>query len=108
MICYRMGMEDAEVMAKEFAPTFNEYDLINIERLSSVVKLMINGTGSKPFNMGPLPMAPAGSKEMADAVRQLSRLKYGKPREEIESYLLESSKVAEAMSSGTFDMEKGL
>jgi hypothetical protein len=41
MICFRIGVEDAEIMAKEFAPVFNEFDVINIERFNAYVKLMI-------------------------------------------------------------------
>src|SRR5437762_13095385 len=32
MVCFRIGVEDAETMAKQFSPVFNEYDLINIDR----------------------------------------------------------------------------
>lgn len=107
-ICFRIGVEDAEVMAKEFAPVFNEFDLVNIDRFNAYVKLMINGTASKPFNMGTLPPRSGGSKETADAIRQLSRLKFGRTKEEVEAALLESSKVAEFMSAGPASIEKGL
>ena len=30
MISFRIGPEDSETMAKQFAPTVNEYDLINL------------------------------------------------------------------------------
>ncbi|MEK7075181.1 MAG: type IV secretion system DNA-binding domain-containing protein, partial [Patescibacteria group bacterium] len=54
-ICFRIGVEDAETMAKEFSPVFSDFDLVNIDRFSAYVKLMINGTGSKPFNMQTMP-----------------------------------------------------
>jgi hypothetical protein len=74
-ICFRIGVEDAETMAKEFAPVFNEFDLVNIDRFNAYVKLMINGTGSKPFNMATLAPATGGDNDMAAAIRQLSRIK---------------------------------
>jgi hypothetical protein len=107
-ISFRIGVEDAEVMAKEFAPVFSEFDLVNIDRYNAYVKLMINGTASKPFNMGTLPPPPGGSAEVAAAIRQLSRLKFGKPRHEVEADLLESSQVAEFMSAGPASTEKSL
>ncbi|GAC1414060.1 MAG: hypothetical protein NVSMB66_6960 [Candidatus Doudnabacteria bacterium] len=107
-ICFRIGVEDAEVMSKEFAPVFNEFDLVNIDRFNAYVKLMINGTASKPFNMATLPPHSGGSKANADAIRQLSRLKFGRPRDEVEAALLESSKVAEFLSAGPTSIEKEL
>ncbi len=99
-ICFRIGVEDAEIMAKEFSPVFNEFDLVNIDRFNAYVKLMINGTASKPFNMATLPPHAGGSKEMAEAIRTLSRLKFGKPRHEVEAELLESSSVADLSTAG--------
>jgi len=94
-IAFRIGVEDAEVMAKEFAPVFNSYDLLNVDRYNAYVKLMINGTSSKPFNMATMPPFKGGSKDIADAVRNLSRLKYGKARADVEKDILEASQVAE-------------
>src|SRR5690606_22833635 len=82
MICFRIGVEDAEVMAKEFAPVFSEFDVINIERFSAYIKLMINGTASRPFNMHTYPKPEGSDLKLAQAIRSLSNLKYGLPREE--------------------------
>ncbi len=108
MITFRTGAEDAEVLAKEFAPTFNEFDLVNIERFTTYIKLMINGTGSKPFNMATYPLPKETNEEVAQAIRQLSRLKYGRPRAEVEEELLEAGQVAEMMSAGPAAVERGL
>ncbi|HVY68188.1 MAG TPA: TraM recognition domain-containing protein, partial [Patescibacteria group bacterium] len=107
-ITFRTGAEDAEVLAKEFAPTFNEFDLVNIDRFNAYVKLMVQGTASKPFNMQTLPLPKDGSEELASAIRQLSRLKYGRPRAEVETELLEAGQVAENMSAGVAGVERGL
>ncbi|MCL5008799.1 MAG: type IV secretion system DNA-binding domain-containing protein [Patescibacteria group bacterium] len=108
MVVFRTGAEDAEVLAKEFSPTFNEFDLVNIERFNAYVKLMIKGTASKPFNMATLPLSKNASMEMADAIRQLSRLKHGRPRAEVEAELLEAGQVAEMMSAGEAGVERGM
>jgi len=94
-IAFRIGVEDAETMAKEFAPVFNEFDLVNIDRFNAYVKLMINGTGSKPFNMATLPPPDGGSAALAAQIRELSRMKFGRPRAEVEKELTEGSLVAE-------------
>ncbi len=106
MIAFRTGAEDAEVLGKEFAPTFNEFDLVNIDRFNAYVKLMVDGTASKPFNIATLPPQKHGNPELAEAIRQLSRLKFGRARAEVEAELLESSQVAERMSEGPAAVEK--
>lgn len=108
MVTFRTGAEDAEVLAKEFAPTFNQFDLVNIDRYNAYVKLMVNGTASKPFNMATLPPQKHGNAELAESIRQLSRLKFGRPRSEVESELLEAGQVAESMAEGLPDVERGL
>ena len=84
MIAFRVGVEDAEVMAKEFAPVFNEFDLINIDRYHAYVKLMVSGSVSRPFNMQTLPPPQGGRAGVAAAIRQYSKLTYARPREEVE------------------------
>lgn len=96
MVSFRIGVEDAEVMAKEFAPVFNEFDVINIERYNAYVKLMINGTASRAFNMQTLAPAKGGSKESAEAIRELAKLKYGKPKAEVEADIAQRSHLGAA------------
>ncbi len=108
MIVFRTGAEDAEVLGKEFAPTFNQFDLVNIERFTTYTKLMISGTASKPFNMATYPLPQERNEELAKAIKQLSRLKHGRPRAEVEEELLEAGQVAEMMSAGPGDIERGL
>lgn len=107
-ITFRTGAEDAEFLAKEFNPPFNEYDLVNIDRFNAYVKLMINGTASKPFNMATYPLPGDANSEVAAAIRQLSRLKFGRSRTEVESEILEAGQVAEMMSAGQPAVERGL
>jgi hypothetical protein len=108
MIVFRTGAEDGEVLGKEFSPTFNEFDLVNIDRFNAYVKLMIKGTASRPFNVSMLPLPKEKNSDIANAIRQLSRLKFGRPRAEVEEELLEAGKVAESMSEGLPSIERGL
>jgi hypothetical protein len=110
MVTFRIGVEDAEVMAKEYAPVFNEFDLLNVDRFNAFVKLMINGTASKPFNMATYPLAKPDpeQKKVAEAIRQLSRLKFGRPRAEVESEILEASQIADMMAAGEAGVEQSL
>ena len=92
IVTFRVGPEDAEILAKEFAPVFSAYDLINIEQYTAYIKLLIDNTAAKPFNMLTYPPTP-GNKELAAAIKELSRLKYGRPREIVETEILERTRL---------------
>lgn len=92
IINFRIGVEDAEIMAKEFAPIFNAYDLINIENQNAYIKLLIDQTTSKPFNMHTI-FPPRGEKKLAEAIRQISRLKYGRDRRLVEAEIMERTQL---------------
>ncbi len=82
MMCYKIGATDAEYMAKEMAPVFSAQDLINMDKFKGVMKLSIDGQPSAPFSISvPLPWLEKGDKKVGEAVKQLSRLKFGRDRE---------------------------
>ncbi len=108
MICFRIGVEDSEVMAKEFAPVFNEFDVINVDRFNAYVKLMINGTASRPFNMETYPKPADANDEMASAIKNLSRLKFGRPRAEVQAEILERTRLGSPAAAGPVATERTL
>lgn len=89
MMCYKIGAQDAEHMAKEMAPVFSDQDLINIDKFKAVMKLSIDTQPSRAFSIIPLnPYTEQGDKEAAEAYKQLSRLKYGRDRDFVEREIL--------------------
>jgi hypothetical protein len=50
LISFRVGPEDALILAREFQPTFDVLDLINLPNRHLYLKLMIDGTPSRPFS----------------------------------------------------------
>ena len=50
LISFRVGPEDAPLMAREFAPAFNITDLISLPNHNIYLKLMIDGAPSQPFS----------------------------------------------------------
>lgn len=50
IISFRVGPEDATILADEFQPTFDVVDLLNLPNRSIYLKLMIDGTPSLPFS----------------------------------------------------------
>lgn len=55
LISFRVGAEDARILAREFAPVFGIEDLVYLANHDIYVKLMIDGRPSKPFSATTLP-----------------------------------------------------
>ncbi len=106
MVCFRIGADDAEFVCKQYAPVFNAQDLTNIDNYNAYVKLMIKGAISRPFNMKCYPPTK-GNLEIALAVKELSRLKYGKPRELVERNIMEQSQLGATMAKASGAMVPG-
>lgn len=88
MISFRVGPDDAEFLEKEYSPVFSKYDLMNTEAFTVNIKLLIDNTASKAFNMMPV-MPQPGNKELANMIKELSRYKYGRKREIVEMEMME-------------------
>ena len=99
MVAFRVGSEDAEFLEKEFSPTFTKFDLMNTEAFTVNLKLLIDNTATKPFNMKPIYHEPGGPEvqELANMIKDLSRYKYGRKRELIEAELNERYTVIDKM-----------
>ncbi len=88
MISFRVGAEDAEFLEKEFAPIFNKTDIINVEQYTANLKLLIDNTASRPFNMQTI-LPPEGNKAMVPLLKEMTRLKQGRDRAEVEAEIRE-------------------
>lgn len=99
-VAFRVGTDDAEFLAKEYAPVFGQFDLVNVPGLTALTRLLIDNTASRPFNMGVIfaPRATSKEKELANMIRELSRYKYGRKRELIEAEILERQRAQEDMT----------
>lgn len=83
ILTFRVGSTDAEVLAKEFIPTFVEEDLINLPKYHIYLKLMIDGIASRPFSALTLPPI-AQATDSEEKVIKVSRERYAVPRDKIE------------------------
>jgi type IV secretory pathway TraG/TraD family ATPase VirD4 len=50
LIAFRLGVEDAALIGKEFEPLFKPLDLLNLPNHDIYLKLMIDGEPSRPFS----------------------------------------------------------
>jgi type IV secretory pathway TraG/TraD family ATPase VirD4 len=84
-IVFRVGVQDAEFLVKQFEPVFDMNDLTNIDNLNAYAKILINGETSKPFNIKILKTSwQKGDPEWAKKIKEYSRLKYGMDKSQVE------------------------
>ena len=82
VLSYKVWPEDWEFLAKYYAPTFSEQDLVNMDKFKAVMKLSIDQQPSTPFSIIPVnPYLETWDTNIAKAFVELSRLKYGRDKE---------------------------
>ncbi len=84
IVLFRTGAEDAEFLEKEFAPTFEASDLVNLSSHNIYVRLMIDGVASKPFSAETLAPKDFPRESFSDLIIENSRHRYGTPRPLVE------------------------
>ncbi len=89
LMSFRLGVTDASYIQREFQPVFNESDLINIERFHAYVKTIVNNDPVPPFSVDMTKdikkIKAEANEKVAQAIIQLSRLKYGRARALVEA-----------------------
>jgi DNA helicase HerA-like ATPase len=91
IISFRVGIEDAKLLAGEFYPTFDETDLVNLPNHQIYLKLLIDGAPSKPFSAVTLPPQAKKSSHKVEIIA-LSRTRYAKQRKVVEQEILYSNR----------------
>jgi hypothetical protein len=95
----RTGVTDANFLQREFQPTFNESDIINQERFHAYMKTIVNNEPVPPFSVDMTKdyqkhmEEKAQGEKIAEAIIQLSRLKYGRPKELVEAEIQQRAKL---------------
>jgi len=101
MSVFRVSSEDAEYLEKQFAPVFSAKDLMNVDNHNSYIKMLANGRPVKPFSME-TNLPPRGNKILLDKIKEISYLKYGKNRKEVEDVIMEKYKKPESINNTSF------
>lgn len=83
IISFRVGAEDARLLAREFHPVFDESDLMNLPNYHIYLKLMIDGATSRPFSAVTLP-TPEKRTSYEKKIVGMSRERYASPRKGVE------------------------
>ena len=97
MVSFRVGVTDANFLQHEFAPTFSENDLTNVEKYHAYIKTIVDNEPVSAFSMSLYKDIKAQEARMnpklAEMVKQLSRLKYGKDKELVEAEINQRAKL---------------
>jgi len=84
LVAFATGSEDADILSREFAPSFGAVDLQSLPQFATYVKLSIDGRTSSPFSAETLPPRPAPTPSHRAAIIAQSRLRHCRPKHSIE------------------------
>ena len=110
-ISFRVSADDAPVLVKQFEPTFDESDLLQLNNRNFIISMIIGGEKVPAFSATTLSI-PESPKNNFNAIISSSRLSYARPRAEVEAEIREtieqSEKYKKELSdSGRQGQEKG-
>jgi len=95
MVAFKIGTEDAEFLVKEFSPVFNTYDLINIDKGTAYIKLLVDNSPTRPFSMKTIwPLLGIRREGISSKIRSLSRLKFGQDRTIVEAEIIRRTEIS--------------
>ena len=83
-ISFRVSPDDAPVLIKQFEPTFEESDIIQLNNRHFVISMIINGEKVPAFSATTLSI-PDSPKDNIDAIIAHSREYFARPRMEVEA-----------------------
>lgn len=87
MAVFRVGTEDANFLEQKFKPVFTSADIARLDNYNAYMSMLVKGEPVKPFNIKTL--APeAGNPSIVDSLKELSYLKYGRDRQEVETEIM--------------------
>ena len=98
MISFRVGAEDATILAGEYNPIFKERDIINLGVREFYIKMSVNGELREAFS-GVTLTVPEIQEDFTQRIIDASRRKYCRPKSEVETMLKQWDEAASAPPS---------
>lgn len=106
VISGRIGITDAEILQKKFAPTFDAEDLTKLPNYQTITSVLINGVPSAAFSMSLVPPMGQSNPQLRDALKKLSAAKYGRPRAQVEKEIFERLGAGDAAKKAKLEAMK--
>lgn len=98
MFTSRIGPEDVETLEKVYAPEASGYDLMNSDKFTWYLKMIVDNSSVKPMTLNLTPIG-RGDRELAEAIKELSRLKYGRDRAIVEAEIMERAQLGSTVGT---------
>jgi len=95
IIAYRVGQNDVDALTRYFQPLFDSEDLLRVPNYNAIVRTLINGVPTQPFSLSALPPLGNPNPQLADALKQLTAAKYGRPKATVSAEITERLAVKE-------------
>ncbi|MBU0727716.1 type IV secretion system DNA-binding domain-containing protein [Patescibacteria group bacterium] len=86
IVSFRVGAEDAKILANEYTPIFQERDIINLGIREFYTKMSVNGEIREAFS-GRTIDCPPPTNDYTEEIKKQSREKYCTPRADVEKLL---------------------
>ncbi|MGE3776863.1 MAG: type IV secretory system conjugative DNA transfer family protein, partial [Pirellulaceae bacterium] len=80
LACFRMGEEDAGLLARRFEPTVSRAELTDLDNYLALVRATVGGQRQAPFSLHVRPPEAAWSPAVSASVRDWSQKQYGRPK----------------------------
>jgi len=85
LISFQVGADDAEPLATQFGGDLTPQDLLRLPRYQAYIRLLIDGSPSRPFSMRTLEPGRSIDSERPAIIRRVSRHRYARPVRQIEA-----------------------
>ncbi len=95
---FKVGVNDAQYLQNEFAPVFDQNDLVNLESINAYIKLLVDGEYPPPFSMythlknAPYNVPEADPNAM-ETIADISSLKYGRDKSIVEVEIVQRAEL---------------
>lgn len=86
IVSFRVGADDAKILANEYAPIFKERDIINLGVREFYIKMSVNGEIREAFSARTIDM-PKPAKDYSKEIIKRSRKAYCNPKSDVEKLL---------------------
>ena len=93
-ISFRVSADDAPVLVKQFEPTFEESDILQLNNRHFIISMIINGEKVPAFSATTLSI-PESPSDNFEAIIAYSREYYARPRLEVEADIREAIEQSE-------------
>lgn len=85
IVSFRVGQNDVDVLSKYFQPSFEPEDLLRVPNFNTITRTLVGGVPTQPFSMTTLPPLGTPNPQLAQALKQLSAAKHGRPKSQVET-----------------------